>query len=122
MTMPKEIVLLRHGQSEANVVLKDKNHGIEPAIDDAIRDRPDWKQRLTVSGIEQAKIAGNWIRANIGSIASFDAVYYSPFLRTRETAAYAVGDEPVVLIHEDRIIERNWGIYGKLTREQQEEL
>jgi len=122
MTMPREIILLRHGQSEANVVQKDDNHGVDLQIAAAIRARPDWQQRLTADGREQARNAGDWIRANIGNIASFDAVYYSPFMRTRETAAYAVGDEPVALIHEDRIIERNWGIYGKLTRKEQEEL
>lgn len=122
MTMPKDIILLRHGQSEANVVQKRDDHGVEPLIANQIMARPDWQHRLTADGVEQAKNAGNWIRANIGPIATFDAVYYSPFLRTRETAAYAVGDEPVELIHEDRIVERNWGVFGKLTRAQQEQL
>ncbi len=122
MTMPRDIILLRHGESEANIVQKRDDHGVDPQTAHAIMQRPDWQQRLTRQGVEQAKNAGDWIRANIGPIATLDAVYYSPFLRTRETAAYVIGDEPVDLIHEDRIVERNWGVYGKLTVAQQAEL
>lgn len=118
MTMPRELVMVRHGLSEANVKQKqliDLPEHIKQAIDA----RPDWEQRLTSVGVEQAKNAGDWIRQNIGAIASFDVVYYSPFVRTRETAVALVGDEPVRLTAEDRIIERDWGIFGKMSREDQ---
>jgi broad specificity phosphatase PhoE len=121
MTMPKELVLVRHGESEANVVQKRDDHNVDPEIARQIMARPDWLQRLTPRGREQARNAGDWIRSNIGRIAQFDGVFYSPFLRTRETAAYACADEQVELTHEDRLIERDWGLYGKLTRKEQQE-
>jgi broad specificity phosphatase PhoE len=111
--------MVRHGLSEANVKQKqlvDLPDDIKQAIDA----RPDWEQRLTSVGVEQAASAGDWIRKNIGSIASFDVVYYSPFVRTRETAVAIVGNEQgVLLTAEDRIIERDWGIFGKMSREDQ---
>jgi|GEM_PF-191211 len=121
MTMPMRRVLLRHGQSEANVVQKSLLADLDPEIVKEIYDRPDWQQRLSPLGIEQARDAGDWIRRNIGSIASFDVIYVSPFLRTFETACMAAGDERPMLTPEDRIIERDWGLYGKLSKADQEE-
>ncbi|MBP7775376.1 MAG: histidine phosphatase family protein [Candidatus Saccharimonas sp.] len=63
--------------------------------------------------------ASGRIRRNIGVLAIFDVVYVSPFMRTRETAAYIAGDEEVLLTPEDRIIERDWGQFGKLSRTDQ---
>ena len=120
MTMPMRRVLVRHGQSEANVVQKELIAGLDPEVAAAIYERPDWMQRLSPLGVEQAKNAGDWIRREIGAMASFDVIYASPFLRTFETACYAAGDEDVELTPEDRIIERDWGLYGKLSRADQE--
>lgn len=121
MTMPMRRVLLRHGQSEANVVQKELLADLDPDVVAEIYARPDWMQRLSPLGIEQARNAGDWIRRNIGSIASFNVVYVSPFLRTFETACMAAGSEQVALTPEDRIIERDWGLYGKLSKAGQEE-
>lgn len=120
MSMPRELVLLRHGQSEANVVQKNLRDDIDPEVVQRIYERPDWLQRLSRQGIEQAQAAGEWLRQNMGGVATFDVVYYSPFLRTRETAAYICGDEDVLLTPEDRIIERDWGYFGKHTKADQE--
>lgn len=120
MTMPRRHVQVRHGQSEANVVQKELLGELDPAIVAEIYARPDWMQRLSPLGVEQAKNAGDWIRREIGSLASFDVIYVSPFLRTFETACHAAGDERVDLTPEDRIIERDWGLYGKLSRADQE--
>ena len=57
MTMPREIVFARHGQSEANVVQKHDDHGVRKTIAAAIFERPDWKNRLTDLGVEQAQAA-----------------------------------------------------------------
>ena len=122
MTMPMRRVLVRHGQSEANVVQKELLADIDPEIVAAIYSRPDWMQRLSPLGVEQAKRAGDWIRREIGSLASFDVVYASPFLRTFETACYAAGKETIDLTPEDRIIERDWGLYGKLSKADQKRI
>lgn len=119
MTMPREIVFARHGQSEANVVQKHDNHGVSRAIADAIFRRPDWKNRLTDAGIEQAKIAKDVIDRELGGLASFDALYVSPFMRTRETAAYMGGLDLGGWTVDDRIVERSWGLYGKMPRAEQ---
>lgn len=119
MTMPMRRVLLRHGQSEANVVQNLLLSSLDDDIVNNVYDRPDWQQRLSPLGVEQAKHAGDWIRREIGALASFDVVYASPFLRTFETACYAAGDEQVQITPEDRIIERDWGLYGKLSKSDQ---
>ena len=119
MTMPRRLVMVRHGQSEANVVQQELLTDLDPAVRSEIMARPDWMQRLSPLGVEQAKQAGNWIRSEIGKIASFGVIYVSPFLRTFETACYAAGDEDVQLTPEDRIIERDWGLYGKLSKADQ---
>ncbi|HRC28251.1 MAG TPA: histidine phosphatase family protein [Candidatus Saccharimonas sp.] len=121
MTMPKRLVQIRHGQSEANVVQKNIIE-LDPEVVREIYARPDWMQRLSPLGIEQAKAAGNWIRREIGMLAGFDVIYVSPFLRTFETACYAAGEEVVQLTPEDRIIERDWGLYGQLSRDDQQRL
>ena len=120
MTMPRRLVQVRHGQSEANVAQKEVLHDLDPEIERAIYARPDWEQRLSPLGIEQAKHSGDWIRQNIGALASFDVIYVSPFMRTTETAAYAAGDEDLSFVFDDRIIERDWGLYGKLSKGDQE--
>ena len=119
MTMPLRRVSVRHGQSEANVVQKELLHTLEPETIAEIYARPDWMQRLSPLGKEQAKQAGDWIRQHIGALASFDVIYVSSFLRTFETASYAAGDEKVALTPDDRIIERDWGLYGKLSKADQ---
>lgn len=91
MTMPREIVFVRHGQSEANVAQKEVGPTMSQETINKVFRRPDWKQRLTDTGIEQAKVARDVINRKLGGLASFHALYVSPFVRTRETAAYMGG-------------------------------
>lgn len=119
MSMPNEILFIRHGQSEANIVQKSDEHGIEPGKAQRLFDRPDWQHRLTDQGIEQAKRAGEWIEYNIGAFSLFDALYVSPFLRTRETAAYLGGEALAGWTVDDRLAERSWGVYGSRPRAEQ---
>ncbi len=119
MTMPLEIVFVRHGQSEANVVHKlDKDGGDNPHIGTVNR-RPDWQQRLSPAGIRQAEKAKAWIDTHLGGVSSFDARYVSPFLRTRETAAYIGGFEAGDWTIDDRVAERSWGVYGTVAKAEQ---
>lgn len=117
--MPRRLVLIRHGQSEANAVQKKKINGLAQEIIDEVYSRPDWMHRLSALGIEQSKASGDWVRKEIGPLASFDVIYSSPFMRTFETACHAAGTEDVVITPEDRIIERDWGLFGELTKEDQ---
>ena len=91
MTMPKDLLFVRHGQSEANIVQKRDDHGVDPAVAAALFERPDWQHRLSDLGVEQAKNAGKWLRQNIGDIALFDALYVSPsFVHVRLQRILAV--------------------------------
>ena len=119
MSMPREIVFVRHGQSEANVVHKlDKESGENPHIG-RVNKRPDWQQRLSSTGRQQAQNAKQWIDENLGGVGSFDAKYVSPFLRTRETAAYIGGPEVGEWTIDDRVVERSWGVYGTVAKAEQ---
>ena len=122
MSMPKELLFIRHGQSEANIVQKHDDHGMDPEVAAAIMARPDWQQRLSPQGIEQAKQARVWLERNIGGLAAFDTLYVSPFVRTRETALYLGGDELEGWTTDDRLVERSWGVFGKHSRSKQREL
>ncbi len=119
MPMPNDLVFVRHGQSEANIIQKaDKTDTPHPSAS-AINDRPDWQQRLSSRGIGQAKLAKQWIDDQLGGVASFDGKYLSPFLRTRETAAYVGGEECGEWTVDDRVVERSWGVYGIVPRAEQ---
>lgn len=120
MGMPNNLVFVRHGQSEANIIQHSDKNGFPHELSEMVYERPDWKQRLSELGIEQAKQAKEWIDRNLGGAAAFDLRYFSPFLRTRETAAYIGGEDCGEWIHDDRIVERSWGIYGALSQTERE--
>lgn len=119
MTMPRDILFIRHGESEANTVQKNDDHDVPLDVAGKIFARPDWRQRLTDRGIEQAKTAREFIERELGGLAAFDALYVSPFIRTRETAAYIGGLALDGWTVDDRIVERSWGVYGKVSRAEQ---
>lgn len=123
MSMPLELVMVRHGQSEANTAQRMDRAGSRHPNADAIYDRVDWKQRLSEQGVRQAEIAGEWIDRNIpGGVNGFDIKLVSPYLRTRETAAHLGGPEATGWRIDDRIVERYWGSFGRLNLQQQEEI
>lgn len=122
MAMPNDLIFIRHGQSEANIVHARDKRRREPGSDPllaAVNMRPDWQQRLSPQGIGQAKTAKLWIDENLGGLGSFDARYVSPFLRTRETAAYVGGPDIDGWTIDDRVVERSWGVYGTVPRAEQ---
>lgn len=119
MTMPNHMLFIRHGESEANIVQRRDDHGLSIELAKSIFSRPDWQNRLTDKGVEQAKNAKEWIDHELGGLATFDALYVSPFMRTRETAAHIGGPELEGWTIDDRIVERSWGVYGKRPRAEQ---
>jgi broad specificity phosphatase PhoE len=120
MAMPIDLVFVRHGQSEANIVTGADKRGDAHEMLQTVYERPDWMQRLSPSGIQQALKAKAWIDENLGGAGSFDFRYFSPYLRTRETAAHIGGPECEDWIIEDRVVERSWGIYGTLPKAERE--
>jgi len=82
--MPIDLVLVRHGESEGNVLKKRAEKGDSTGFTEEFRARHSSKFRLSDKGIEQAKAAGAWLKAN--GFASFDRYYVSEYLRAKETA------------------------------------
>lgn len=125
MGMPNTLMLVRHGESEANVIQEADDAGtldeLDPEIVQAIRERPDWQQRLTVRGETKAQVAGEWERANGYVLSEFDAAYCSFFIRARETA-YNLDPHFDHLRPHSTIHEQDWGAFGELSRDDQRNL
>lgn len=106
MSMPQDLVLIRHGQSEANVRQKASKRGDNSLFTDDLVTVPDNSWRLTELGANQAKTAGTYLQEKFSQ--GFDRYIVSPFMRTRETAANL--QLPEATWEENRIIrERSWG-------------
>ena len=95
---PKRIILLRHGESEANV---------DPGVYARV---PDWRIALTANGVEQAREAGRKIAGLIGG-ESF-GVFSSPYVRTEQTKnamLEGMGREPVFDYQDPCLREQEYG-------------
>lgn len=82
---PLELVLVRHGQSEGNEAVARSQHGDLSAYTPEFQQKHSSTYRLTDKGIQQAQVAGQWIRENIGD--KFDRYYTSEYVRAMETSA-----------------------------------
>jgi broad specificity phosphatase PhoE len=110
---PSELIFIRHGLSELNVrlAIAKARHDTSRVLLDQIRDAD---VALTKVGIEQARHTGAALSRHYHQI---DKAYVSPTLRTRdtflgiqETIGYHIPYQP-----EDRIREREFGIFGQMT-------
>lgn len=86
MGMPKDLVLVRHGQSEGNEANRLSRKGDDRHFTPGFLNRHSSTWRLTSKGVEQAKAAGDWLRAN--NLFTFHRAYASQYLRAQETAAH----------------------------------
>lgn len=114
--MPEHLVLVRHGESEGNLVRSAYKAGDNSYLTENFRDRPGHEWRLTPQGEEQAQAAGIWIQEHILSVnglQNFDRYYYSPHRRTRETAAH-LGIHGAQWRLNRLLREREWGELGGL--------
>lgn len=112
--MPKNLVLLRHGESELNVMAKMMRKGDSEYPED-FKTTPDREYRLTDKGIEQAKIAGKYLKE---TYKRFDVIYVSDFIRARETVAIAciaAGWDNVQIKIDPQLGERHWGHFNRLS-------
>lgn len=95
---PKCIILLRHGESEANV---------DPGV---YARMPDWRIALTATGVEQAREAGWKIAGLIGG-ESF-GVFNSQYVQTGQTKnamLEGMGREPVFDYQDPILREQEYG-------------
>ena len=129
-SLPLDLVLVRHGQSEANVVQKREKEidaavangeSVEPLPEAvAIFSRHDSQQRLTGAGRDQAASAGAWLAENALRPGDFTGRFVSPYNRTLETAALL--DPDATWTPDARLVERDWGEYGSTPAPNRENL
>lgn len=112
--MPRSLTLVRHGESEGNLVrtLYENNN---PHPNEAqLMQVHTSERRLTPTGVEQAKTAGAWLRRHWAAhIPQEDqCLFVSPYVRAIETAGnFGFGTWRM----DNRIVERNWGQLDMLT-------
>lgn len=105
--MPKNLLLVRHGESEGNIAVARSKRGDDSAYSEEFRNRHSSLWRLSEKGKEQAKTAGDWLRKHWGE-APFFRHYTSEYLRAMETAALLC--IPDAEWYTDFYLrERNWG-------------
>lgn len=112
---PQRIILIRHGESEANVDQYE------------FAKRPDYTIELTEKGRQQAVQAGEKLKALVHDESLY--FYVSPFWRTRSTFEGVVSIFPRSQFHyneEPRLREQEWGYlrcnedFDKVCRERKE--
>ncbi len=118
MTMPRDLILVRHGQSEGNLVIMQLEKQGLPVPDEYYRKHTaHW--RLTSKGVQQAEIAGQWLRQNL--VTEFDRYYVSDYVRAKETAAL-LGLKQASWGINIYLGERNWGIMDRYTEEERNKI
>lgn len=103
MIWPELLVVVRHGQSEANVLSKPERNKVGKAPQ-------DWA--LTKQGCVQADVTGEYLRSRFGN---FDRHFVSPYRRAQETAEIMYPD--VEFREDSRLSERQNGIWDDLDPE-----
>jgi broad specificity phosphatase PhoE len=113
---PERLWLVRHGQSQGNVArdLADEAGHHEIAIDVRDVDVP-----LSKLGHRQAMAAGEWFAA-LPKDERPEVILSSPYIRAKQTAqaiceAGALADGPQKPIVDERLREREFGIFDRLT-------
>jgi broad specificity phosphatase PhoE len=83
VSMPSRLVLIRHGESEANLVNRAIKNGRITEYPEGFDKIPDREIRLSELGCEQAKATGPWLRQQYPD--GFDLLYVSDHTRAKET-------------------------------------
>lgn len=109
MAMPKNLILVRHGYSEANELQTFNTRLYEESVT-----IPDRAWRLTNKGIQQAKAIGTIFTD--GRLAQIDSFFVSPYRRTIETAGHMnISKANWELMRSIR--ERSWGDIDTLPKQ-----
>src|SRR5512133_2322008 len=106
MVMPRNLIFVRHGESEGNVANRASRAGNDIHFkNEAFLNRHPSHYRLSDKGIGEAKWAGERIRS-LGM--SFGRKYVSPYIRAMETMHLLhLGGPSAFVSYELR--ERSWG-------------
>ena len=113
MSIPKKIWFVRHGESLSNVARHEAEAKDSPTIEFTGR---EMDIALSDTGREESKRAGHWF----GELEEKPTlIYSSPYSRTAETTAIIVetgGLKGVPVIFDERLREREMGIFDRLTK------
>jgi NAD+ kinase len=118
MTMPLDLVLVRHGESEGNVAFGHSRRGDSRHFTPEFLSRHSSRWRLTPRGEEQARAAGDWLRRHVSH--AFDRYYTSEYLRSIETAAL-MGFDDATWFCEFYLRERDWGVFDLMSFQERRE-
>ncbi|MFI1987909.1 histidine phosphatase family protein [Actinoplanes sp. NPDC020271] len=116
MAVVAELILIRHGQSLANVLFPEAD--AQELLEIAALSGRDADVPLTDLGQEQARAVGAWL-AGLPAERRPEAVVTSPYLRAKETwriAAEASGLSAPAPSTDDRLVDRLLGELEMLTR------
>ena len=141
MPMPNDLVLVRHGESDGNVVTHAARQGDLTGYTEAFATTPGHQWRLTAMGRLQAAVIGAWVTQTFPALTtdqagvaapgvddravgdaperpgtSFDRCYVSPYVRTRETAGH-MGLPGSRWLMNRALRERDWGDIGSMPRQ-----
>jgi broad specificity phosphatase PhoE len=113
---PERLWLVRHGQSQGNVARDVADEAGHAMIDIDIR---DVDVPLSELGFRQAEATGRWFAA-LPRGERPEVVLASPYIRARQTAeaickAGALADGPARAIIDERLREREFGVFDRLT-------
>ena len=113
MGMPKNLFLVRHGQSEGNLVRKQfEKPNDESFFSNEFLELHESQFRLTELGIEQAKKAGQWFLEK--NFTTFDRMLVSNNVRAMQTAAYLDLKNPNWMM-DFNLRERDGGLFDVIT-------
>ena len=116
--MPKNLFLVRHGQSEGNLVRKQfEESGNELFFSDEFLGLHESQYALTGLGVEQAKQAGRWFLEK--DFVNFDRMLVSNNVRAMQTAAHLNLKDASWKI-DFNLRERDGGLFNVLTPSQRD--
>jgi broad specificity phosphatase PhoE len=108
---PAQLVLVRHGESMGNLADADARERGAERLDLSARDAD---VELSDTGRDQADAVRKWV-AEAEESRRPTLVLSSPYRRASETAERAVADLDVELIFDERLRERDLGVFDGLT-------
>lgn len=118
MGMPRNLYLVRHGQSEGNALRRQfEETGDMSLFSENFMNLHESQYMLTEKGIEQAKLAGKWLKKNVSN--PFYRLLVSNNNRAMETAAY-LGLENANWMIDFNLRERENGLFNVLSPLEQE--
>lgn len=109
---PRQIILVRHGESCGNLADAEAQRVGAERLD--LDDR-DADVELSETGQRQAEALRRWLADDADPALRPDVVVSSPYRRAAETARRAMTDLDVELTYDERLRERDMGVFDGLT-------